>query len=207
MKPIIDVSAHNGQIDWSAAAHQIDSAIIRIGYRGYGKQGRIVKDARAEENIVGCMGNDIPFSFYYFPTDINVSEALESAKWIIDFCENHLVKPACIWLDSEYSNNQHNGRSDRLSKKERTSLLKVLCYELINNGYYAGIYCSDSWFEDHLEGYKMVDFDSIKFWIARYSKNKPKHPYVAWQYTSAGQIKGIRHYVDLSVRNGEEIDT
>lgn len=45
MKPIIDVSAFQGTIDWKAVSGNIEAAIIRLGYRGYGN-GRIVYDTK-----------------------------------------------------------------------------------------------------------------------------------------------------------------
>ena len=32
----IDVSEHNGEIDWDKVSDSVDFAFIRVGYRGYG---------------------------------------------------------------------------------------------------------------------------------------------------------------------------
>ena len=47
----IDVSEHNGIIDWNAVKNsgQVDYAIIRAGYRGYGT-GKIVTDMQFFKN-------------------------------------------------------------------------------------------------------------------------------------------------------------
>ena len=50
----IDVSYHNGTIDWNAvAATGIDYAILRVGYRGYGSTGNLCADVKFDEYIQG----------------------------------------------------------------------------------------------------------------------------------------------------------
>lgn len=42
----IDVSEHNGEIDWKEISKSQDFAFIRVGYRGYGN-GEIIEDKYA----------------------------------------------------------------------------------------------------------------------------------------------------------------
>ena len=60
-KPIIDVSAHNGTIDWAKVKDNVQAAIIRLGYTGYGN-GAITYDAKYQANRAGCEANGIPFT-------------------------------------------------------------------------------------------------------------------------------------------------
>ena len=49
--PGVDVSAHQGDIDWAAVKDSgIEFAIIRLGYRGYGS-GKLVEDEYAKKNL------------------------------------------------------------------------------------------------------------------------------------------------------------
>ena len=201
MNPIIDVSSHNGVIDWGKVEPQISSAIIRIGYRGYGSRGRIMQDTQAEDNIMGCFMNGIPFSFYFFPTSISIKEAAEEGKWIDTFCKEHKVYPASIFLDSEDANPKGYSRNKDLSRNVRTLYLAETVRYLNHEGYVTGIYCSDSWSRDRIN---MNEIPCHGYWIARYGTKEPKSPYVAWQYTSKGHIDGINGYVDFSARGGEE---
>ena len=51
--PGIDVSAFQGKIDWEQVADSgIEFAIIRLGYRGYGKSGKLVEDEYAKANLM-----------------------------------------------------------------------------------------------------------------------------------------------------------
>jgi hypothetical protein len=45
MKKIIDISQFQTNVNYAAAAQEIDGAIIRIGYRGYGSAGTLCKDS------------------------------------------------------------------------------------------------------------------------------------------------------------------
>ena len=51
MLEFIDVSHHQGQIDWKKAASVIDGAVIRCGLRGYGSAGKLQADSCWERNI------------------------------------------------------------------------------------------------------------------------------------------------------------
>ncbi|MCQ2451407.1 MAG: hypothetical protein MJ080_05475, partial [Clostridia bacterium] len=55
----IDVSSHNGDIDWKKVkASGVEFVMIRCGYRGY-ETGKIVVDAKFEKNISNAYKNGI----------------------------------------------------------------------------------------------------------------------------------------------------
>ena len=54
LETLIDVSKHQGKIDWAKVPYR---AIVRVGYRGYGN-GQLVRDERFEENITGALQNN-----------------------------------------------------------------------------------------------------------------------------------------------------
>jgi GH25 family lysozyme M1 (1,4-beta-N-acetylmuramidase) len=64
-------------------------------------------------------------------------------------------------------------------------------------GYTVGLYCSESWFTDEIDG-PSFDKAGFEIWIAKYSSNKPKHSHDAWQYTDKGKLPGISGSVDLN---------
>lgn len=204
-KPIIDVSHHNGVIDWEAAKDQIESAIIRIGYRGYGTKGEIVKDKQFDRNESECYRLMIFREYYYFPTDITVAECAESAIWLCYNLLKYKDLPITIWLDSEYSKSDGTGRSDKLTKTHRTRMLLELIsfLEILMPSWKIGIYASESWFKDHLD-YTAIRENEIPLWVARWGK-EPKLPYQYWQYRNNGSLKGCNGYFDFSARSGEKI--
>ena len=61
----IDVSTFQQDIDWQAVADSgIAFAVIRAGYRGYGKGG-IVEDDRFRQNVAGACAPGTADDFYY----------------------------------------------------------------------------------------------------------------------------------------------
>lgn len=202
MKPIIDVSAFQGSIDWKAVSGNIEAAIIRLGYRGYGN-GRIVYDEKYKTNRKACEDYGIPFSLYFFPTSITDAEAVEEADFIIQEVKGmDFVLP--IFLDSEYAEGNGKGRSDQLSRADRTRFLRIICERLEANGVPAGIYASTSWIKNRLDASQLPFF----WWVAQWSSSLSySGDWLLWQYTSKGSVPGISGNVDCSQRNADKAVT
>ena len=202
MKPIIDVSKHNGYIEWDRVKPQIDGAIIRIGYRGYNKTGALHKDPTFLYNDMMCNGYNIPREFYFFPTDITEHECIETSIWILNLLKKYGYMPITLWLDSEYCNDARTGRSDTLTKDTRTQMLLSVRQKIhaICPNWKIGIYASQSWFYDHLN-LAILYQKKVPLWVARWGNTPPDVMADIWQYTSKGVIEGITGWVDLSTRD------
>ena len=79
----IDVSQHNGEIEWDKVSKDTDFAIIRAGYRGYGN-GDIVEDSRARENLKNATKEDIHTGVYFYSQATTPEEAKEEAEFVLD---------------------------------------------------------------------------------------------------------------------------
>ena len=195
-KNVIDVSVYQGFVAWGKVKGKIDGAIIRAGYRGYGKEGTLKTDARFKENIEGAIKQGIPVGVYWFTQAVTIAEAVAEAKYLISLLDGYkLTYP--IYLDSEYSNPKKNGRADGLSKKVRTDVAVAFLNAIKAAGYIPGIYASTSWFSDMLEDSRLSEFSH---WVAQYSKACTyKGKYDMWQYTSTGTVDGISGNVDKNL--------
>lgn len=196
--PIIDVSTHNGIIDWAKVKGNIEVAVIRLGYRGYSK-GALAYDARYKETRAACEQLGIPFSLYFFPCSVTAEEAMEEADFIIRECVGmNFVLP--IFLDSEIAETKFgSGRADNLTREDRTRFLKIICNRLQAAGIPAGIYASKSWLTYQLDLSQLP----YSIWVAQWAdKLTFTGDYVLWQYTSEGTVPGISGRVDLSRRPG-----
>lgn len=60
-------------------------------------------------------------------------------------------------------------------------ILKTFCDTLLNNGYYAGLYCSTWWAQ---KSFSIDMRDSVPLWIAEYGTSKCNYPrqFAIWQY-------------------------
>lgn len=198
--PIIDVSTHNGIIDWQKVRGNIEAAVIRLGYRGYSK-GTLAYDTRYKENRAACEQLGIPFSLYFFPCSITDEEAMEEADFIIRECVGmKFILP--VFLDSEIAETKFgSGRADNLNRADRTRFLKIICDRLQAAGIPAGIYASKSWFTYQLDLSQLP----YSIWVAQWAdKLTFTGKYVLWQYTSQGTLPGISGRVDLSRRSKAE---
>ena len=200
---IIDVSKHNGSINWTSAAKQIDGVIIRAGYRGVG--GGIATDPKFTSYVSGAIAAGIKrIGVYWWTTHTSSSQAKVEAEYVLK-----LLKPYKehinfgVWLDSEKSNTPT--AFNKLSASARTTCALAFLSVVEAGGYVAGVYASDSWYGTHLDMSRLAKYP---FWVAKYSAISPKvvKKYVAWQYTSKAKCSGLSGNVDMS-RFYEDIST
>ncbi len=187
----IDVSRHNGTIDWNAVkASGVDYVIIRCGYRG-SATGVLIEDQSFRTNIKGATAAGLKVGVYVFSQAINEVEAVKEASLAVSLVKGYnLTYP--IFIDTESS----GGRADKIDRATRTAVVNAFCQTVASAGYKPGIYASKTWFEDKLN---MGAIGNYKIWLAQYS-TAPTYSgrYDMWQYSSKGKISGISTKVDLN---------
>ncbi len=195
----IDVSHHNGKIDWKKVSAAADFAFIRVGYRGYTK-GEINKDTQADDNLKQANKNDIPVGVYFYSQAINEAEAEEEAAFLLDNIKHYDISLPVV-LDFEYAfvNGQHGGRlyDAQLTKEQRTSLINAFCDKVRRAGYIPGVYASSYIFRTELN---MKDLaDDIYIWVADYNKVMTyAGRYDIRQYSESGACDGVSENVDTN---------
>lgn len=196
----IDVSYHNGTIDWKAVASDgIDFAVVRIGYRGY-DGGLLRTDDKYYQNMQGAIDAGLDVGAYFFTQAITVQEAIDEAKLCIARVKDYNITMP-IYFDVEKTEGSGaNGRLNtaKLTIAQRTAIAEAFCQTIADAGYQAGIYSSKSYFLDYLD----PDYLSTKYniWLAHYTtETNYKGDYHLWQYTSTGSVKGISGNVDMNV--------
>lgn len=194
MSDIIDISYFNTVTDWQKVKASVDAVVIRLGYRGYSK-GTLAYDKSYAAFRKAVEQFNIPHSFYFFPCSVNEAEANQEADFIIQALAGaDLALP--VFLDSEIAEVKNkSGRSDKLSRADRTRFLAIICERLQAAGIPAGVYASTSWLNNQLDMSKLP----YTVWVAQYNtKCTYKGSYLLWQYSSKGQIPGIKGNVDCS---------
>lgn len=195
----IDVSEWNKTINWTEVARTEDFAIIRVGYRGY-RNPRLVLDSTFTQNIEGALNAGMEVGAYFFTTAVNIAEAIEEANWTADRLEGYNVTYP-VAVDVEWTNGNHDGRSDYLGKEDRTIIVKAFCETIKARGYTPMIYASKSWLNTYLDMSQLQEYD---IWLAHYtwSESKPSDyagDYTMWQYSSIESVNGIVGNVDKNV--------
>lgn len=188
---LIDVSHHQGTIDWAKVPYR---AIVRIGYRGYGS-GKLMKDEQYDANLAGAKASGKLFGFYFFSQAITVDEAREEA----DFCASLAPSGYPLFFDTEWSHETHDGRADNLTKDQRTAIAMVFCERAKTHGFTAGIYTFTSFATANID-YAYLCEDYIG-WLAdtraNYDKTLPRYIHQYGQ-TAKGGVPGITEMVDLN---------
>ena len=190
----IDVSSHQGNIDWSSVkAAGINFAIIRVGYRG-SKSGVLVEDSCFKKNIQGATANGINVGVYFFTQAVTEAEAVEEASMALSLCSGYnLAYP--IFVDTE--NGSGGARANGLDKATRTACVSAFCKTVANGGRKAGVYASKSWYNNKIDA---SAFSSYFIWVAQYNTTCTyKGKYNMWQYSSKGSVPGIKGNVDVNI--------
>lgn len=191
----IDVSAHQGEIDWKkVAADGIDFAIIRCGYRGY-SAGSLNTDDYFEANIRGAIAAGLDVGVYFFSQALNVEEALEEAQYTLDLIRGYdLSFPVVFdWEQITYS----GSRTRTFDGKTVTDCTIAFCDAIAAAGYTPMTYFNKTMAYTKLDMHRLQCYNG---WLAWYH-DVPDYiyDYQMWQYGSSGSVKGISGRVDMNI--------
>lgn len=194
----IDVSHHNGKIDWKEVSkNNIKFAIMKAQYEANSHN----IDEFFEYNYEEAGKYGIARGVYVYIARASAADPVKDAMALLDKLKARPLEYG-IWLDLEDKSIEH------LSKDALTKLIYTYASLFRSAGYYVGIYCNRDWYTRVLDSYTLsTDFD---FWIARYPKDdkgvyneysslKPSKYAVAWQYSSRGHVPGVKTRCDLNV--------
>ncbi|MBR1816052.1 MAG: glycoside hydrolase family 25 protein [Lachnospiraceae bacterium] len=191
----VDVSSYQENVDWEALKTAgVDTALIRVGYRGYGT-GAIAEDAMFESHVEGAKEAGFDIGVYFFSQAINYEEGVEEAQFAISAAREHgLDGPIIIDTEMIYAD---DARTEGLSIETRTDAIVGFCETIENAGYEPLVYSNRNWFVQQLD---MSRVGNYRLWLAQYA-NQPDFPYlyVGWQYTDEGHVPGINIDLDLNV--------
>ena len=177
----IDVSYHNGTIDWAkVAAAGIKFAVLREGYRK-------TIDTQFLANAKNALANGIAVMVYHF-IYTDGATIKENAKSTVDNMKKAGLDVAntWVWADLEYDTWKKNGESctrERCSSytQQYISELEALGCKKI------GIYMNNDYYKNY---YSAELIKKYPIWLADYS-GEPDYSCVMQQYGSTGTVSGI----------------
>ena len=197
----VDISSYQGTVDWNAVANDnIDFAMIRVGYRGYGT-GSLNTDSRYEENIRGALDAGLETGVYFFAQAITVEEAIEEADYVISLLEGlDIDGPVAYDWEMHDSTYRVYGTSPEMA----TACAVAFCERVKAAGYtpmvYAGSYVTYMKYDQGA----LADYIS---WYPEYKGNSSKRlcPTLAyhmdyWQFSSSCTVAGINGRVDMNLQ-------
>lgn len=168
---IIDVSEHNGKLDWSKLKPEIEGAIIRCGF---GSNYESQDDAYFKRNVEECERLGIPYGVYIYSYANTVNKAKSEAAHVKRLIAGH--NPTLpIFYDLE---------EDKYSSYAN-KMAKIWLEEM--KGYSTGIYANVNWWKNYLTE---INIDTK--WVAYWGSKQPSISGMClWQYSENGKVAGI----------------
>lgn len=192
----IDVSAHQGYINWKAVKEsgKVDFAIIRAGYGVTAAQ----IDRRFNEYMQNCIAYGIDRGAYWFIYALNEAQAIQNAdafasilaKW-----KGHVNYP--VAADYEYDSDAYMQRCGITPTRSlRTAIVHKFCERMEQHGYYCANYMNPDYLNNKVDAGALSRYD---LWLALWGATQPDRSCGMWQYAvgAAGTIPGITGRIDL----------
>lgn len=184
----LDISKHNGTLDFNAIKKAGNSfVIIRAGYGKEISQ----KDPKFEEYYKKARAVGLDVGVYWYSYALNASDAKKEAQVCLEAIKGKQFEyPVFIDMeDADGYKKEHGG----VSNSVLCDICEVFCEELEKAGYYAGIYASESWFNNQLKNMSK----SYDRWVANWGTNDgtlqtKKTSYRIHQFTSQYSLNGKR---------------
>ena len=190
----IDVSSHQGLIDWQAVADAgIRFAFVRLGYRGY-SNGNLMTDQYVRINLNGAREAGIPVGAYFFSQAITVEEAKQEAAYALGILDGFRLDLPLVY-DWEYVSGE--ARTANVDRPTLTDCTLAFCEAVEAAGYAPMVYFNSGQITRLLYGERIEQYP---WWLAKYDPAMD-FPCRAdmWQYSNTGTVPGINAPVDLNL--------
>lgn len=178
----IDVSAHNGKIDFDkVAADSIDFVYIKA------TEGIGFCDRNFTENLQNARRAGLkagPYHFFRF----NASGAEQARHMLATVGDAPTDLPWAIDVE-EWHNDEDFDRSDVI--RHLRGMVEVLRSE----GKRVIIYTNKNGYGHFIAGH----FADVPLWLCAKQTSAPPHPWLVWQYSHSGRVEGIEGKVDRNV--------
>ncbi|MBQ1388970.1 MAG: CHAP domain-containing protein, partial [Clostridia bacterium] len=183
-KFVIDVSQHQGTIDWDKVKDKIAGAIIRCGY---GDDLPAQDDTQFARNLSECERLGIPHGVYLYSYAGTEVQAKSELAHILRLIKGHDFQLP-IFLDVEESN---------LTLFAQRAC-RVVCEGLESAGFTPGVYSSLSWWNNYL-----TEIKEYTRWVAHWNPTCGyTGDYLIWQYGTE-KVDGINGEVDANYYYGD----
>lgn len=188
-KFLIDVSEHQGVINWEQAKGHIDGAILRCGY---GMDIASQDDKQWARNVAECERLGIPFGVYIYSYATNTDRAKSESQHVLRLIQGHKLSYP-VYFDMEEPGTEGAAVANAIAFGDVIEAA----------GYWCGVYYNRNWHNNVIKG----QLDRFTRWGAGYGTNngqkqdnyKPGFGEDIWQYSSKGSVPGVPGNVDVNV--------
>lgn len=186
----IDVSKHNGKIDWIAVRNSgVKFVMIRAGVGS--SRGAYSTDVKFDYNIRGASAAGLKCGVYLYSYARSVASAIGEAEYMV-----RILAPYKQMISFPVVYDIEDSSQEYLGRDELTAMCVGFCNTVQAAGYKPMIYTSKNWLEHKIDATKV----NADVWLAQWtSKPTWNGKYTMWQYTDSGTVSGISGYVDMNI--------
>lgn len=193
MQKGIDVSKHQGVIDWAKVkASGIQFAMLRAGY------GANNIDAQFKRNISECNRLGIPCGVYWFSYAYSPDMARKEAEYCLEAIKPYKLDYP-VAFDFEYDSVSYASKNGvTITKAMASRIAKAFCEAIEAAGYYVMNYANNDYMTRYFDADVSKGYD---LWLAQWPKAPNLYSPPAcgiWQYSSTGKVPGISGNVDMN---------
>lgn len=202
MAVVIDVSGHDGLIDWDSAKEHIEGVIIRIGY---GNDYAYQDDKQAVQNMDECERLGIPYGVYIYSYAMTMQETESEISHTLRMLKGRNPVRG-VWFDMEDADEyKKNHGMDVYSEEDRT-LLTDICIRFIeemhSRGYITGVYANYDYYKNVLDTNRLSMTEGFNMWLAHWDVEEPDMDCMMWQFGAYRigdhEFDGNIYYADYS---------
>lgn len=202
MAVVIDVSGHDGLIDWDSAKEHIEGVIIRIGY---GNDHAYQDDKQAIQNMDECERLGIPYGVYIYSYAMTMQETESEISHTLRMLKGRNPVRG-VWFDMEDADEyKKNHGMDVYSEEDRT-LLTDFCIRFIeemhSRGYITGVYANYDYYKNVLDTNRLSMTEGFNMWLAHWGVEEPDMDCMMWQFGAYRigdhEFDGNIYYADYS---------
>ena len=188
----IDVSEHNGALDWAKIkASGVEFAIIRSGY------GTSHEDKFFAKNIEGARSQGLPVGVYHFSYALDPAGAKKEAEFVLSLLrpyQGEIFLP--IFYDFEYDSVAYAKKQGVTLGRESFNAHTVAFCEVIRAaGYTPGVYYNLDYARNYVDKSRVGGYVQ---WFAQYAAAPSISDYAIWQYSSSHTIPGVSGKFDAN---------
>lgn len=201
----IDVSSHNGNINWKQVKGAgVDFVIFRMGYS-------TTTDKKFVEYYTQAKANGFAMGGYWFSYALNTTQAIQEADACIKLLKQYPLNLP-VYYDFEDDTERWAKQNGVVYTKElRTSIIQAFCNRLKTKGYSVGVYINQNYIIN------FTNWSTLKkwpLWLAKWVNYSGTHATGfnvdantvslkwgtpdCWQFSDSGKIAGISGNTDIN---------
>ena len=192
----IDLSAHNGAVDFVALKNQ-GLSFVMLKAVGSNSAGLYI-DPTFEQSVYSAAAAGFKIGAYIYSYAFNNQEMIQEIQFLLNSPAMQRIQARGIKFDYPIVIDQEDPLVlANTTRAQRTEILVAGCEYLKSQGWYPAIYMSKSWAYQQVDPLALMQYD---VWIAQWgSACTYTYPNLTmWQYTNEGRKNGVNGRVDLN---------